>query len=106
MVGLAAGTGRLEAYRTSPDYDLWRALSTGETSLLRMWAARVRAAPTTREAVRKGVRLLVPNPHRLEVSLGRPPTRGELAAAYLHRARWGFREIGRSVRGSGKGAAP
>ncbi len=105
-VGLAAGTGRLESFRTSPDYELWRALSTGETSLLKVWAARVRAAPSVREAVRTGVRLVVPNPHRLEVSLGRPPTRRELAAAYVHRGRWGLREVGRAVRGAGKGVTP
>ncbi len=99
-VGLAAGTGRLDAYRASPDYELWRALSTGEGSVLTMWAARVRAAPTRRDAVRTGVRLLVPNTHRLEASLGRRPTRGEVAAAYVHRLRWGMREVGRSVRGS------
>jgi hypothetical protein len=103
-VGLAAGTGRLDAHRTSPDYELWRALSTGQGSLLTMWAARVRAAPTRRDAVRTGVRLLLPNRHRLEVSLGRAPTRGEVAAAYLHRLRWGAREVGRSVRAPRKGA--
>ncbi len=96
-VGLAAGTGRLEAFRSSPDYELWRALSTGEASMLRLWAARVRAAPSMRETVRTGVRLIVPNPHRLEASLGRPPTRRELAAAYVHRTRWGLREVRRSV---------
>ena len=98
-VGLAAGTGRLEDHQGEPGYELWRALSTGETSLVAMWAARVRAAPTRREAVRTAVRLVVPNPQRLEVSLGRPPTRRELAAAYAHRARWGLREVGRTVRG-------
>jgi hypothetical protein len=104
-VGLAAGTGRLEAHRASPDYELWRALSTGQGSVIRMWAARVRAAPTRRDAVRTGVRLLVPNTHRLEASLGRPPTRGEVAAAYVHRLRWGVREVGRAVRASGRGGS-
>jgi hypothetical protein len=106
QVGLAAGTGRLEAFRSSPEYELWRALSSGETSMVKVWAARVRAAPTVREAVRTGVRLIVPNRNRLEASLGRPPTWRELAVAYALRGRWGLREVGRSVRGSRKREAP
>lgn len=98
-VALAAGTGRLHAYEGAHDYELWLALSTSERAKPRVWWARVRAAPSARAAVRTAVRLLVPNPHRMEVALGRPPTSRELARAYVERARWGGRELWRMVRG-------
>ena len=88
-VALAAGTGRLDEYVGARGYELWLALSTGERSLLRIWMARVKAAPTRRAAVRTAVRLLLPNPHRMEATLGRPPTARELSGAYVARARWG-----------------
>jgi hypothetical protein len=97
-VALAAGTGRLHEYEGAHDYELWLALSTRESARPRVWWARVRAAPSTRAAVRTAVRLLVPNPHRMEVTLGRPPTTRELARAYVERARWGGRELWRMVR--------
>jgi hypothetical protein len=97
-VALAAGTGRLHEYDGAHDYELWLALSTRESARPRVWWARVRAAPTKRAAVRTAVRLLVPNPHRMEVALGRPPTGRELARAYVERARWGRRELWRMVR--------
>ena len=97
-VALAAGTGRLDEYAGARGYELWLALSSGERSLVRMWVARVRAAPTRRAALRTAVRLLVPNPHRMETTLGRRPTARELSRAYVGRARWGMREIRSSVR--------
>ena len=97
MVALAAATGRLDDFRTSREHDLWAALSSGETSPVKVWAARVRAAPTPRDRVRTGVRLVLPKPGRLQESLGRPPTRREVAAAYLARVRWGVAEVGRFV---------
>ena len=97
-VALAAGTGRLGEYVGARGYELWLALSTGERSLLRIWMARVKAAPTRRAAVRTAVRLLLPNPHRMEATLGRPPTARELSRAYAARARWGGREIRKYLR--------
>ena len=63
-VALAAGTGRLDEFSGARGYALWLALSTGERSLVRMWVARVKAAPTRRAALRTAVHLLVPNPRR------------------------------------------
>ena len=100
-VALAAATGFLDEFRTSREHDLWAALSTGETSPVKVWAARVRAEPTRWAAFRTAVRLVLPKPGRLAESLGRPPTRREIAAAYADRARWGVAEVGRSIRGSG-----
>ena len=97
-VALAAGTGRLNEYEGAQDHALWLALATGESATPRVWWARVRAAPTWRAALRTSVRLLVPNPHRMEVTLGRPPTSRELGRAYVDRARWGGRELWRMVR--------
>ena len=97
-VALAAGTGRLDEYKGAPEYALWRALSTRERSPVRLWRARVKAAPTWPAAARTAVRLLVPNRHRMEASLGRPPTVRELSLAYLARATWGVRELWRTLR--------
>ena len=98
-VALAAATGRLDDFRSSREHDLWAALSTGETSPVKMWAVRVRAEPTRRARVRTAVRLVLPKPGRLTESLGRPPTRREIAAAYVDRARWGVAEVSRTIRG-------
>lgn len=92
-VALAAGTGRLEEYRGARGYELWQALTTGEASLVRMWVARVKSEPTRRAALRTAVRLALPKPHRLEVTLGRPATAREIARAYWQRARRGGREV-------------
>lgn len=92
-VALAAGTGRLDEYVGASGYELWRALSTRETSLVRVWVARVKAARTRREALRTAMHLLVPNPHRMESTLGRPPTGREIASAYWRRAKRGGREL-------------
>lgn len=97
-VALAAGTGRLGEFVGRPGYELWRVLSTGERSRAKIWVARVRAAPTRRAAVRTAVRLVVPNRHRMETSLGRRPTTGEVATAYIRSARRGARELTRFLR--------
>ncbi len=96
-VALAAATGRLHLFAGRRDHDLWRALSSGESSLVRIWAARVRAEPTSAARLRTAVRLVLPNPRRYEQSLGRGLSRGEILAAYLRRARTGVRELGRLV---------
>jgi hypothetical protein len=97
QVALAAASGRLDEFRDSREHALWAALSRGEASMLKLWAARVRAAPDLREALRTAVKLVLPNPHRLAQALGRPPTRRELADAYLSRASWGLREVLRAA---------
>lgn len=97
-VALAAGTGRLDEFVGAPTHELWRVLSSGERSHLRIWAARVKAAPSRRAAVRTAVRLVIPNRHRMETTLGRPPSRGEVTAAYVRSARRAARELQAALR--------
>jgi Uncharacterised nucleotidyltransferase len=103
-VALAAGTGRLDEFSDARGYALWLALSTGERSLVRMWVARVKAAPNRRAALRTAGRLLVPNPRRLEATLGRAPTGREITGAYWRRARRGGRELCTLLRATFRGA--
>jgi hypothetical protein len=91
-VALAAGTGRLHEHVGEPGYRLWQVLSAGETSRGRLWLARVGAAGTRRAALRTGLRLVVPNRHRMTTTLGRPPSGRELALAYVASGRRGVRE--------------
>lgn len=97
-VALAAGTGHLDEHIGAPGYELWKVLSTGDPSKAHLWVARVRAAPTRRAALRTAVRLLVPNRQRMEVSLGRRPTRREVVGAYFSRSRRGAREFVSTIR--------
>lgn len=97
-VALAAGTGHLHEHVGARGHELWKVLSTGDPSKAHLWVARVGAAPTRRAALRTAVRLLMPNRQRMEVSLGRPPTRREVAGAYFSRLRRGAREIVPAIR--------
>ena len=92
-VALAAGTGRLDEFAGQPGHELWKVLSTGDTSQAHIWAARVRAAPTRRAALRTAVRLVIPNRRRMEAALGRPPSTREVANAYGDSVRRGAREL-------------
>ena len=92
-LALAAGTGRLDDYVGARGYELWQALSLGETSQVRMLVARVKAEPTRRAALRAAFRLALPKPHRMEMILGRPPTRREIVRAYSRRGRRGWYEV-------------
>ncbi|KAF0832327.1 nucleotidyltransferase family protein [Ornithinibacter aureus] len=97
-VALAAGTGRLDEYEGRRGYELWRALSTGERSRVRLWLARVKSEPTTSTKLRRAVRLVLPNRRRMHTVLGRRPTLAEVAGAYATRARAGLNEMARLVR--------
>ena len=88
-VGLAAGTGRLDEFQSARDHDLWQLLSSGDYSLASLWWARVRAEPTLWAGARAGIRLVLPNPNRLALQLGRTPTRRDLAAALVSKLRLG-----------------
>ena len=103
-MALGAGTGRLGEYRGERGYELWHALSTGERSLVKLWFARVRAEPTTARAIRRGVRLVLPNRRRMQETLGRRPTTGEVLAAYADRARQGLAAVAGLVAASGRRA--
>lgn len=90
-VALAAGTGRLDQHRASREYALWRALSTGEQSRLKLWCARVRAAPGLVNRVRTAVVLVAPKPGRLRHQLGREPRADEVAVAWVAHVSSAFR---------------
>lgn len=92
-VALAAATGRLHEYSDSRQHDLWQALSTGETSLPRLWKARVRAAPNLAAALRIGIKLILPRAGRLAVQLGRKPTLREVGGLWIRH----FRLLGHMV---------
>ncbi|MEO5746850.1 MAG: nucleotidyltransferase family protein [Ornithinibacter sp.] len=103
-VALAAGTGRLKEYEGARGYELWRALSAGEQSRVRIWAARVRSEPTASRALRTAVHLILPNPRRMETALGRRPSAREIARAYAHQARWGMAEVAQLARSARTGS--
>lgn len=97
-VALAAATGSLDHYTGAADHDLWAQLSGGRTSLLTLLLARIRAAPTLRQGIWQAVRSVLPNARRMEVRLGRPPTRREWLLELGDRLGTGARDIGRAVR--------
>ena len=97
-VALYAGTGRLAELQDAHSYPLWRELTHPSPSLLSMWWARVRAEPDMLSGARKGVHLILPNTHRMETWLGRPPTRREVASAYVDRLRLGVRAVRAAVK--------
>ena len=97
-VALRASTGRLQSVQGEPTYRLWRHLTSDSTSPLSLWWARVSAAPTRRDRMRVGARLLLPNPRRIATALGRPPTRREMLTAYRSQIGRGAHAISRSVR--------
>lgn len=92
-VGLAAATGRLEHYRDARTYDLWRQFSTGDTSRLHEWRARIRAAGTPWEAISVALQSLTLNRPHLEMDLGHPLTRADIVRGYLHRTQLAAREL-------------
>lgn len=92
-VALAAATGRLAQHRNAREHDLWLALSSGERSPLRLGWARVRAQPSWTERVRAVIRMIVPNPRRLEFVLGRRPTARDLADFIVGRVRAVVRDL-------------
>ena len=98
QVALGAATGRLEDHRDSREYDLWKVLSTGNSSLSRLWFARVKAQPGVAAKIRMGIKLVVPNRNRMAQRLGHRPTSGQMAHEYLQQAKTAAGELGRLVR--------
>lgn len=90
-LGLAAALGRLDAWADDPRYGLWRVASQGGTRLDE-WRARVRAAPTRREAVRVVLRAPLVNVQHLAAVWGRRPTRWEVVREFFARPARGLRE--------------
>ena len=85
QVALAAAIGELEQYRGHRTYDLWRQFSTGDPSRLHEWRARVRAAPTRKEAVKVVLNSLALNRPHLRMDLGHDLTRADIVRGYWDR---------------------
>jgi hypothetical protein len=96
-VAFAAATGELERYRGERDYRLWKIVSDGGTRSEEWWA-RVRSAPTLRDALRVAARAPLVNVEHLSIQLGRAPTRREVVAAFFARPRRMLTEIAAVVK--------
>lgn len=91
-VAFAAATGDLDRHRGDRDYRLWKVVSEGGTRSEEWWA-RMRSAPTVRDALLVAVRAPLVNVEHLAIELGRAPTRREVAAAFFARPRRMMREM-------------
>ena len=83
---LAAGLGELDTVVDDPSADLWRYYSQGGTRLDE-WRARLRAAPSRREAVRVLTSAVLVNRDYLRMELGHQPSRREVVARQWQRLR-------------------
>lgn len=92
-----AAFGRLDEHRAERDHDLWRVITEGGTRT-EEWRARLRAAPTRRQALRIALRAPLVNTEKLAHELGRTPTAGDVLRALGTRARHAARDL---VRRSG-----
>lgn len=95
-VAFAAAVGGLDRYRGERDYRLWKVISQGG-SRSEEWWARVRAAPTTREAVGVIARAPLVNVDHLAYRLGRRPTAAEVVGEFFRRAGRGVAEVWRGL---------
>ena len=106
-VAFAAATGALEQWRGDRRYRLWKSVTEGGSRSAEWWA-RVRAAPTAREAMMVAARAPLVNLDRLAHRLGRRPTKREIVREFFSRPARGVRELlrsvlaGRSTRASGQ----
>lgn len=90
-VAFAAGAGDLDRHRGAPDYRLWKVVSEGGTRAEEWWA-RVRSAPTLREALGIAARAPLVNIEHLSIELGRAPTRREIVTEFFARPARGVGE--------------
>ena len=96
-VGFAAATGRLESYRSHPDYLLWKVASQGGTRL-EEWRARLRATPGVRHKALLVARAPLVNRDHLATVLWREPTRTEMVTEFFARPLRGIRDETRAWR--------
>ena len=96
-VGFAAATGRLESYRSHPNYLLWKVASQGGTRL-EEWRARLRATPSVRHKALLLARATLVNRDHLATVLWREPTRAEMAKEFFARPLRGIRDETRAWR--------
>jgi hypothetical protein len=96
-VAFAAASGDLELFRRARDYRLWKVASRGGTRAEEWWA-RIRAERSFIAALRVASRAPLVNREQLAHTLGRAPTRREVATAFFARPRRLFAEAwGRAV---------
>ncbi len=100
-VALAAAIGELDRYRDDHDYRLWRAITRGGGRVEEWWG-RVRAAPTTGDAVRIALRAPLVNREQLTHRLGRPPRVSEVVLEFFARFARAARELWRTARRPGR----
>lgn len=84
-LALAAVVGNLDEFSDHPEYALWRHFASGDQSRLLEWRARIKAAPTTRSALRIAGQALVVNRDALAMQLHRRPTTTEVASEFFRR---------------------
>ena len=97
-LAFAAATGGLDAYRGTKGYDLWALSRSGGTRVAE-WRARVKAAPTRREAARVVGRSVLVNRDHLAMVRGHAPTTREVVVEFFARPARGVRELWRARRG-------
>lgn len=91
----AAALGTLDAYEASPDHDLWEYFSTGNTSRVDEWKARIRAASGLGGKIRVLGQAMTPNRDVIAMELHREPTAWEMVAAFFSRWLKALHELGR-----------
>lgn len=91
QLAFAAALGHLDKYRTAREYDLWRVASQGGTRFEDWWA-RIKAAPTRREALLLVLRAPLVNVRHLAALWGRTPTKREILREFFARPARGVRE--------------
>jgi hypothetical protein len=92
-LGFDAAFGRLDRHVGEREYDLWNRLSRGPGGRIGEWRARMRAAPTRRDAMRIGARAVLVNVDHLTAVRGHRPTRLEVVAEFFARPWRGVREL-------------
>jgi hypothetical protein len=102
-VAFAAAVGGLDRYRRERDYRLWRVVSGGGGRSAEWWA-RVRAAPSFRDAVRVAARAPLVNVEHLALRLGRRPTRRDIAIEFASRPARAVREAWQAITRRRRGA--
>lgn len=91
QVAFAAGSGRLSSLPPSVEKDLWEAVT--QDSRVHEWRARIAAAPDLRSRASLITRAPLVNTDHLAHQLGRRPTRGDVARAFVDRARQALAEL-------------
>ncbi|SMC50450.1 glycosyltransferase [Janibacter indicus] len=88
----AVGTGETDRVQDAAGLRDWLALTQGD-SRLSEWRARIRTAPDAPSRLRLIAMLPLVNTDALAARLGRPPTPGEIARAFVDRVRQAVVEV-------------